>query len=274
MQNNKGISRSFFDFPVQIVHFVGLPVFFLLFILIYEPSGIVAFLDEGGVYMEFNVVILACILLLVLVGTRLAFFFLRKVMNPTALAYAGWCAAEVFLFSCFGAMYMALITHGQAVQYNFFSILPRSIVDFTGVLIWPYLLIEMGVLIKSLRLEAENAAVEDNLIRFKDSNQKLKLAVAVGSVLYVEANENYVNIVYLDGESLKKYQLRSSMKRLEELLHKNGLRRCQRAYYVNPSHVKVLRKDQAGFVFADLDTAGCPPIPVSKTYYDELAKLL
>ena len=274
MQNNRSIPKAFFRFPAQIIHFVGLPVYFLLFILVYKPEGIIDFVDEGGVYMEFNVTILATILLLVLVGTRLAFYFLRNKMNPSTLFYAGWCVGEVFLFCCFGAMYMTLITIGQSTQYSFFYALPRSLIDFYGILILPYLLIEMGTMIYAHNREAEEPAGEDNLIRFKDSNQKLKLAVAASSLLYVEANENYVNIVYLDGSNVKKYQLRSSMKRLEDMLHKQGLQRCQRAFFVNPAHVTVLRKDPAGFVFADLDTPGCPPIPVSKTYYDSLSALL
>ena len=168
---------------------------------------------------------------------------------------------------------MALITIGRE-QYSFFYALPRCLVDFSGVLVFPYLIVEFGTIIYAKNREAAEPVADDNLIRFKDSNQKLKLAVAASSLLYVEANENYVNIVYLDGESVKKYQLRSSMKRLEDMLHKQGLQRCQRAFFVNPSHVTVLRKDASGFVFADLDTPGTPPIPVSKTYYDSLVALL
>ena len=99
MQNNTGIPRAFFKFPAQIVHFVGLPVYFLLFMLIYRPAGIVEFLDAGAMVLEFNVTILSTILLLILVGTRLAFFFLRKKMNPTYLSYSAWCILEVFLFA-------------------------------------------------------------------------------------------------------------------------------------------------------------------------------
>lgn len=273
MQNNTGIPRAFFKFPAQIVHFVGLPVFFLLFLLVYRPAGIIEFLDAGAMVLEFNVTILSTILMLILVGTRLAFYFLRKKMDPTFLSYTAWCVLEVFIFACFGAMYMALITIGRE-QYSFFHALPRCLIDFSGVLIFPYLIVEFGTIIYAKNREAAEPVADDNLIRFKDSNQKLKLAVAASSLLYVEANENYVNIVYLDGESVKKYQLRSSMKRLEDMLHKQGLQRCQRAFFVNPSHVTVLRKDASGFVFADLDTPGTPPIPVSKTYYDSLAALL
>ena len=94
------------------------------------------------------------------------------------------------------------------------------------------------------------------------------------SLLYIQAEENYFTIVYLDGEKVNKYVLRSSMKRIEDTIGSHGLKRCQRAYFINPSHVKVLRKDQEGFYYADLDAPNCPPIPVSKTYYEEIAALI
>ena len=50
--------------------------------------------------------------------------------------------------------------------------------------------------------------------------------------------------------------------------------RCQRSYFVNPAHVKVLWKDKEGFIFADLDVPDLPSIPVSKQYYDTIAALL
>ena len=50
MQKNTGIPKAFFRFPTQIVHFVGLPVYFLLFLLVYKPAGIIDFIDKGGVH--------------------------------------------------------------------------------------------------------------------------------------------------------------------------------------------------------------------------------
>jgi DNA-binding LytR/AlgR family response regulator len=78
----------------------------------------------------------------------------------------------------------------------------------------------------------------------------------------------------MEGDRLKEYPLRASMKSLEELMHKHGLIRCQRSYYVNPQHIKVLRRDKEGMITAELNTSQAPPIPVSPRYYEELAKWL
>lgn len=42
------------------------------------------------------------------------------------------------------------------------------------------------------------------------------------------------------------------MRKLEPVAEHFHLIRCQRSYYVNPTHVKVLRKDKDGFIYADL----------------------
>ena len=93
-------------------------------------------------------------------------------------------------------------------------------------------------------------------------------------IVYIEASTNYVIIKYMDGERVKDYQLRNSMKTLEPQLRKHGIIRCQRSFFVNPRHVTALRKDKEGLIIAELDVQGVRSIPVSPTYYENLSKLL
>ena len=94
------------------------------------------------------------------------------------------------------------------------------------------------------------------------------------SVLYIAAEENYVSIYYLDNGKIKEYVLRNSMKAIDEICQDNGLVRCHRSFYINPAHVKVLRRDRDGVMFAELDADDVRHIPVSKTYYNRLADML
>ena len=64
------------------------------------------------------------------------------------------------------------------------------------------------------------------------------------------------------------------MRGIEELMAKHGIVRCHRSYFVNPRHVKVLRRDKEGMIQAELDVAAIKPVPVSPTYYDQLSKML
>ena len=272
MRSQNELPQDFHKFPSQIIHFLGIPVFFVFFVLLYRPEGTVSFLDMNRDIMEFNLIMVGCILLGVLVATRLAFFFLKKVFHPSNTVYIGWCAVECLVFCLFTGLYMFLM-EGKTDTY--FTVVTKCLSRFGGILIWPYLIIGLGITLKNKNEEMLSPlGAEDGRLHFKDDSQKLKLVVAANSLLYIEAKENYVEIVYTDADVIKKYTLRSSMKRLEPMLHAQGLQRCHRAYYINPKHIKILSKDSRGYVFANLDVASCPAIPISKTYYQSLSALL
>lgn len=60
------------------------------------------------------------------------------------------------------------------------------------------------------------------------------------SICYLEAKENYVNIVLTDGTKL----LRCSMKKLEKELEPYGVIRCHRSYMVNIKKVYAVKHDR------------------------------
>lgn len=267
--NMKGISPKLYGFSSQIIHFAGIPIFFFIFSMIYNPMGIREFLDKGWGGTDFHITIISTIILLCLVGTRLMMYFIRKHLNLTKILYLGWCIAEIIVCTLFAALYLWLMFR---MDRSYFMMAGAFLKYTMSILVYPYLIAYL--FLKSEGLEENPQPAEDGIIRFKDSSQKLKISIAASAVLYLEAKENYVKIWYKDGEKTKSYTLRNTMKRTEELVTSHGMVRCQRAYCVNPAHVKVLRKDQSGFIFADLDQDGCPSIPVSKTYYESLSALL
>ena len=85
--------------------------------------------------------------------------------------------------------------------------------------------------------------------------------------------ENYVQVFYLEGERVRDYLVRASMRSIEELCADNGLKRCHRSFYLNPAHVKTLRREKEGVIVAELDVAG-QEVPVTKRYYDDLVAIL
>lgn len=272
MQTVNEIPNSFYKISTQIIYALSVPVFFLVFVLLYKPAEIVSFMNAKDL-LEFNLIMLSCIIMLSLVLSRLLLFLLKKSLHLNYTSYICWCLVETVIYCMFCALYLHLM---QNRTYSFFTVVARCISSIGGIVIWPYLLLGFAVALHSLKKEekTEPAAAEDGRIRFKDVSQKLKLIVTAESILYIEAKENYVDIVYTDNEVVKHYTLRASMKTLENMLQAQGLQRCHRSYFINPKHVKILRKDPRGYVFADLDNASCPSIPVSKSHYDQLSSLL
>jgi len=260
------VTSSLLSITVMLLHVLAMPVFFLAFILIYESQWMLEFLEIGQGYMV-NALLISCILIGVMAASRIPMTLLGKSIRLSWWQYAIWSFAEVAVFSCFAALYMALV-YGD---YGYFPALGKCFCIAFAVLPYPYI---VNAILFALIRPDEAAEIEENLVRFTDSTGRLKLVIARDVLLYIEAQENYVSIHYLEGELQKEYTLRQSMRGIEELMERHGIIRCQRSFFVNPRHVTVLRRDKEGFIQAELDIANGKSVPVSPKYYEQLSKLL
>lgn len=260
------VPRLFRRFMPQLIHMFVLPIFFFAFILIYRPFGLNVFF--GSVWFGVNVTVLTCIIFICLVVTRLLYYFLPLRLNYTL--YVVWCFGEVFFITMFCALYLWMMQNNPG---SYLDYLTRCFEFVLFSLAIPYAIIALSIRIydfNNRKLEPDNAT----RMRFYDVNHNLKFVVTADTILYIGAEENYINIYYTDAGKVKSYVLRNSMRSVDDLCLSNGLVRCHRSFYVNPSHVRVLRKDKDGVVLAELDVNDVRDIPVSKKFYNNLAEML
>ena len=260
------VPKQFRRFIPQVIHMIVLPLFFFAFILVYHPFDLISFF--GSTWFGVHVTVLSCIILACVIVTRLLYYFLPLKLNYAL--YIAWCFAEGIFASFFASLYLWLIKDDPGV---YFDVLSKTLEFILFTLAIPYSILALSIKIYDLqnsKAESVNAA----RMRFYDVNRNLKLVVTADTVLYIGAEENYINIFYTDNGKVKSYVLRNSMRSVDELCLTNGLVRCHRSFYVNPSHVTVLRKDKEGIVSAELDMEDVRDIPVSKTYYKNLAEKL
>ena len=245
---------------------IALPLFWLSFVLLYQPQMWVKLLDMETASLNFNATIIMCILLGVVLISRGILLAVHNTLRMNWSRIIQWELCEVLAMSMFAALYVTLMYHGE---YPYFHVVGKCLYALLLTLVYPYLVLNLAFAYVG---EKEKEMVDESLMRFVDNTQKLKLMIASSAVLYVEADENYVHVRYMEGERVKDYPLRASMKSLEELMLKHGLLRCQRSYYINPQHIKVLRRDKEGMISAELDVANQKSIPVSPKYYEAVAK--
>ncbi len=260
------VSKVFRRFVPQLLHMIILPTFFFAFMIIFRPFNSIQFF--GGEWFAVHVTISACIILLGTILMRLLYYYLPLKLNYTL--YIFWCFSEIVFNTFFVALYSWLIAQKPAPYFEYFF---TSFQYLSTVLVFPY-----SILALSLRLyEYVNMPETDQSaqrMRFYDDKHNLKIVLQPDVLLYIAAEENYVNIYYSENDKVRKYVLRCSMKSLEELSREHGMVRCHRSYYVNPKHVRVLRKDKEGVVSAELESKEIMRIPVSKRYYDSLSEML
>jgi len=266
------IPNKLLSVPSLLAHVLVIPAFLLFFVLIYSPGWIVDMLDMGVGKRTFNLLMVMCIVLGVMCASRIPVTSVRKYLKDFSwLRYILWCFAELAAMSAFSALYLTLMTRAYTGSASFFTTLGWTSALIGSIVIYPYLL--LNFLFVTLA-KPEQQPSEDELVRLHDNLQQLKLVVAASAIVYIEAATNYVIIKYTEGERVKDYQLRNTMKALEPILHKHGIIRCQRSFFINPRHVTALRKDKEGLIVAELDIRDLRPIPVSPNYYDNLSKLL
>lgn len=265
MASIPGIFRRFIP---QLLHIVVLPIFFFAFMLIHRSLGIESFL--GHEWFGVHLTIVSCIILLCIAVTRIVYYFLPVQINYSL--YIFWCMVELIFTSFFVALYLWLVMD-KPMPYFEFVTSSFKFLFFTQV--FAYVIMSLSLRVYDYHQKAsEPEEVTSQRMRFYDNQHNLKLVLMPSSIIYISAEENYVNIFYKENDRVRDYSLRSSMKALDELCQENGLVRCHRSFYINPARIKVLRKDKDGIMYAELDADDVRTIPVSKTYYRILSDVL
>ncbi|MBP5210216.1 MAG: LytTR family transcriptional regulator [Bacteroidales bacterium] len=255
-----------------ILHILGIPAFCVFFVLIFLPFHLEERLNFPVAHFQFNVLIIASIMLVVYIASRVPMCAIRRNLRLSWGWYLFWSILEVAVISFFTALYVWLVSE-QAVPYmgtvfTCFSVL-------AAIISIPFSIIALALTLKyTENKQFIDDDIENARVRFYDEKRNLKLVVRNNSIYFIEADENYVNIHYTEGEKMRSFSLRSSMKAIDDLCSEHKIVRCHRSYYINPKHIKVLRKEKEGVTYAEMDSADGQRIPVSKRYYDQIIELL
>lgn len=254
-----------------ILHSLIVPAFALVFTTYYKPQGIYELLSMDGVSFGFNVTMMFCIVLVSVSITRCWLYLLGKFKRLPVPVYTMWCIGETLISSSFVALYVTLISPSPI---SFFETAGTSFISLLATCIYPYGFIWLALELYSKHNDDVKPVDESSLIRFHDEYKKLRLVIASEAVIFIKSEDNYVQIHYMDQGRTKKFILRSSMRALEETLAKHGLVRCHRSYVINPAYIKIVHRDGAGLIVAELNQDGYESIPISRKYQDAIMKLL
>lgn len=262
--------KMLYGAPSAIAHAILVPLFAFVFVILYRPFSIPHILQMESATYTFNITILLCIVFGSMAIMRLILWLIRKQFTDTGLVYATWCLGEMVVASLFASLYLALMLGGER---GFFEVVGSCSGRLFGICIYPYSLIYLVVMLLAERADEEQVDAA-SLLKFYDEYKKLRFVIASEAVIFLKSEENYVQIHYLDHSKPKKFVLRSSMRALEEQMARHGLVRCHRSYFINPDHVKMIRKESSGVVAAELKQEGLEPVPISRKYQQEVTSLL
>ncbi|MFA5713986.1 MAG: LytTR family DNA-binding domain-containing protein, partial [Bacteroidales bacterium] len=106
---------------------------------------------------------------------------------------------------------------------------------------------------------------------FTDDKGVLRLSIRYSDLLYIEADDNYVTIHYSAAKKVKRFLIRTTLKRLQVELSDTSVVRCHRSYLVNFDRVKSMRREGEN-IFLELESEEVGPLPVSKSYRSAIAQ--
>ena len=101
-------------------------------------------------------------------------------------------------------------------------------------------------------------------IPIKDSKQTY--AIEADHILYAEAQQNYVMMVYLSNGKIKKEMIRNTITAIENSLQETSVIRCHRSFLVNPLYINKVTGNAQGLKLQLDHFPVDAVIPVSRKY--------
>ncbi|MBA7663782.1 hypothetical protein ES703_71830 [subsurface metagenome] len=260
--------------------------FALVFINIYSPFEISTWINaEGASWLKIGDLDLSLLIfssfiiltgVLVVVISRIIMYQVTKRRGRITIAqFLLWIVIEVISMAMFYALYEKLFLNDPR---SFIDAYKVSIQNTALVLLLPYSVLwlyfswsDKNKQLQRIADTGEAAMDSFDMVTFRDEKGTMRLSIKLVDLLFLQAADNYVTIVYNHQEKQAKYLLRSSLKIIQEELKRLPLIRCHRSYMVNFEKVKIIRREKDGLRL-ELETPTPTEIPVSKTYVEEVFK--
>lgn len=119
----------------------------------------------------------------------------------------------------------------------------------------------------------ENKLIEEKLVHFKSDYVKDNLSIKVSLLLLIRAANNYIEVFWKEGKTIKSQMIRTSLRKAEEVLHEHKfIFRCHRSFMVNINFIDKIEGSVQGYsvFFEGLDFT----VPVSKNFAYKLKQLI
>lgn len=247
-------------------------IFSVIFLNIFVPFNINRWFSDSALIQFLRLSSFGVVVSLVLLITQFPLRALFKINRFTTKTFSLWLLIEIFLISL---VYIFLYGNplGNFVNDFIFSLK----YTFLGICL-PYSFVLVIIHYKNrhpeilLKKEKPVKTLENNLIVFRDENEKIRFSALPADVLMLESTDNYVTVFYLFNGKMQRNLLRNTLKNMEETMISNGFIRCHRSYMVNTQNIAFVQKEGKKMLIRlkNFDK----PIPVSEKYSPRFMEFL
>ena len=171
--------------------------------------------------------------------------WLRGVLGGQGSWFYGWLVAEIALIGSISFLFYNLI--GGFHDFHFRSYL-KHLVEMGSILVFPI----AGTLFyfrhtsvvkeyEAIVSVSEDHPDLENVVLFSGDYKKDKIALPLHNVLFIQSEDNYASLNYLENNEVKKYLIRSTLTSLEQKIAGPTIVRCNRSTLVNLIHLESSR---------------------------------
>ena len=263
----------------KILYSFGIAIFCFLFLYIFEPFGLY---NLSGLYK------LKIISLYVFSGLLISLVHLFWLQNKIIKTYnlrntILWISWITFLTSISSS-----VINDIAFNHGYFYFL--SFIVFLGIIfgitIFPILVLILWHYVHTLKKQIKvsgqlNKKIQEKgkkpdsseTIIFEASNKRENISLLRYNFLYIKSADNYIDVYYKEGNSIKHNLLRNTLNEIEKKFEGNkNIQRCHMSYIVNIGVIDSVLGNASGYKLKLKNTEVL--IPVSKKYREDLFKLL
>lgn len=218
-------------------------VFSMIFLNVFQPFNIARWYSDSGIIKFLRLTSYGFVIALVFLFTQFPLRRIFRIEQFTVKTYLVWLTIEIMLINL-----IYIILYGNPIG-NFKNDILFSL-KYTLMSIWlPYTFAILIILFRKNRAEISSLKsvlpkpAADNLIVFKDENNKIKFSVLAKDLLLIESTDNYVSVFYYLDNKVQRTLLRNTLKNLGDMLRQNTIVRCHRSFMVNPANVEFMQKN-------------------------------
>jgi len=255
---------------------VFVAVFVFVFLLVFQPFGVNNYNPKNAINSVFFISMLGLALVQALVLALCEFVIVPYILNSSRVyTIIIRIFLELIVLTTFTFLYYNILGNFHDWKWSsffefLFNISAMGIIPFAMVLLFSsHQYAKRQVELLELQPKFE---LTDTYVNLQSQNGKEHLTLKLSNLRYIEAQDNYVLIYYLDKDILKKHLLRAKMKDMENNLKVQSLIRCHRKYIVNLNVVEKIKRlgHQMELYLPNVSS----PIPVSKSFLSEIETIL
>jgi len=262
-----------------LVHYFGIPryqwifcasvsLFTVLFLLAFQPFGVNNFDPQFSLSAQFllSVSLIGGVMFLTLAANE---FVLRPLVlkNPGRRGWLAWLGWTYLLLGTVCYLFYNYLGNWHDMHWGSYFGFLRDVGMMVTFPVAGFLFYIRHESLKSEFVQLQSfrlAAPSSKLVQFTSDNLNENFSVALDDLLYLESQDNYLAVAWLENDRPRSNLIRSSLKKQEQSLNEPSLVRCHRAFMVNLLRVRRCQGNRHGL---KLGLAGTDRIvPVSRAY--------